>query len=260
MAMIRTVLVVGLLAGLAAGLATAALQHVTTVPLILAAEAYEEAMLPAGAGMALAAHGDATADGDDPGHVHEAEAWSPADGIERTLSTLAATIVSAVGFALVLMAAMIFAGERITATRALAWAAAGFAATGLATGLGLAPELPGSAAGDLLARQAWWFGTALATAAGLYAMLKVRTAPALAIGAALLVVPHLIGAPHPDAYGSTVPAEIAAHFASSSLVVHGVFWALVGAAVGVFWQRLAPDAAILDGDRAIAGPPGREAA
>ncbi len=234
--MLRTVLVVGLLAGLAAGLATAVLQHFTTVPLILAAEAYETA---AADGVALAAHGD-DAPAAVPGHAHGAAAWSPADGIERTLATSVATVVSAIGFSLVLMAAMLLAGERITPARALAFAAAGFAATGLATGLGLAPVLPGSAAGPVLDRQVWWFATAIATAGGLYLMLRVRTAVALAAGAILVALPHLVGAPQAEGYASLVPAELAAHFASTSLVVHAAFWAMVGVATGWLWQRLAP--------------------
>jgi cobalt transporter subunit CbtA len=240
--MFRTILMVGLLAGLAAGIATAALQHVTTVPLIVAAEAYENAgagHLDTGAGTAVATHGpDEAAAGS--GHAHGEEAWAPATAFERTIATSGATIVSGVGLSLVLVALMLLAGERITPVTALAWSAAGFTATGLATGLGLAPELPGSAAAELGARQLWWAGTAAATAAGLYALLKLRTPPAIAIGVGLIVLPHLVGAPHPDGYASTAPAELAAHFAATSLVVHAAFWALVGLSVGFLWQRLAP--------------------
>ena len=61
--MIRAILTVGLLAGLAAGVVDAALQHVTTVPIIIAAEAYEDgAAAPAHDhdAAAPAALGDAT--------------------------------------------------------------------------------------------------------------------------------------------------------------------------------------------------------
>jgi cobalt transporter subunit CbtA len=232
--MIRLVLVAGLLAGLAAGLATAVVQHFTTVPLILAAEAYE-------AGTAVASHDHAPGETRDGGRAHgPAAAWAPADGLERTLSTSIATVVSAVGFALMLIAAMLAAGERIGPSTALAWAAGGFAATGLATGLGLPPELPGSAYSDLVARQAWWFGAAFATATGIYLLLKRPGALAKASGALLLVAPHAVGAPIAEGYASTAPAELAAHFAATSLVVHAVFWALTGAAVGVVWRRLGP--------------------
>jgi cobalt transporter subunit CbtA len=226
--MLKRVFLVGLLAGLVAGLAMAVLQHVTTTPLILAAEVYETA--------AEAAHDH---------HAHDAaapdqdKAWTPADGLERTLSTSVATIVSATGFALILIAAMLLAGEEITPLRALAWAAGGFAATGLATGLGLAPELPGSAGAALLARQIWWIATAFATALGLYLLLRHRAKFAQASGLAFLILPHVIGAPHPHGYASTAPAELAAQFAASSLVVHAALWLMVGLAVGIFWTRTA---------------------
>jgi cobalt transporter subunit CbtA len=233
--MIRLVLVAGLLAGLAAGLATAVVQHFTTVPLIMAAEAYEGDTAVASHDHAPAAAGAAAEDAHDHG---SANAWAPADGLERTLSTGAATVVSAVGFALMLIAAMLAAGERIGPSTALAWAAGGFAATGLATGLGLPPELPGSAYADLVARQAWWFGAAFATALGLWLLIRRPGVLAKAGGALLLVAPHAIGAPAAEGYASTAPAELAAHFAATSLVVHAVFWALTGAAVGIVWRRL----------------------
>ncbi|WP_181704193.1 CbtA family protein [Chthonobacter albigriseus] len=233
--MLKRVLLVGLLAGLAAGLAMAVLQHFTTVPLIMAAEAYEAA--PAG----VATEPAPAATGHDHGamgHEHGGSAWMPADGLERTLSTTVATVVSVMGFALVLIAVLLLAGEEITPTRALAYAAAGFASTGLATALGLAPELPGSAAADLVDRQLWWGATVLATALALYLLIRAKPFWAKPVGVLLLVAPHVVGAPHPDGYASVAPAELAAHFASASLAVHAVMWALVGASVGFFWQRV----------------------
>lgn len=232
--MLKRVLAAGLLAGLVAGLAMAVLQHFTTVPLIMAAEAYEETLVAPLAESAIATHDHGAAAAGD----HDAAAWAPGDGLERTLSTTVATIVSAVGFALVLIAVLVLANERITPRTALAYAMAAFAATGLATGLGLAPELPGSAAAALGHRQVWWFGTAIATAAGLWLILKAPMRFSAPVGVLLLVAPHAIGAPHAEGYASAVPAELAAHFAATSLVVHAVFWAMIGGAVGFFWQRL----------------------
>ena len=59
---------------------------------------------------------------------------------------------------------MLASGDAIDERRAIAWAAAAFVATGLAPAAGLAPELPGMPAADLVARQSWWFLTATATA------------------------------------------------------------------------------------------------
>ncbi|MEJ1157197.1 CbtA family protein [Prosthecomicrobium sp. N25] len=239
--MIGRVLWVGLLAGLVAGLAVAALQHVTTTPLILAAEAYEaqghhHGALPDGGVLRLAhSHGGTATDASAPAPAETS--WKPADGIERTAVTSLATVLTAMGYALILVAGMLVAGDAITVRSALAWGAAGFAATGLATGLGLAPELPGSAAGDLVARQTWWIVTAVATGAGLYGLFRLATVGAKAGGAILIAVPHIVGAPKPAAFESTVPAELAAHFASTSLAVHAVLWLLVAASVALLWER-----------------------
>ncbi|MBI3274829.1 MAG: CbtA family protein, partial [Methylocystis sp.] len=201
--MIQRALAVGVIAGLAVGLAMAALQHVTTTPLILAAEVYETAAEHSHAGEAAT----------------EEQAWAPAEGLERTIATSVATSAAATGYALMLLALMLLAGEPIEPLRGLAWGACAFAATGLATSLGLAPELPGSAAGDLLSRQIWWIATVALTGAGLFALLRMEAPLAKLIGAALIIAPHLVGAPQAAAPASTAPAELAARFAATSLTV-----------------------------------------
>jgi predicted cobalt transporter CbtA len=49
----------------------------------------------------------------------------------------------------------------------------------------------------------------------------------------------MIGAPHPESYSSTAPAELAGHFAAASLAVTAIFWAVLGYASGAFHERLA---------------------
>ena len=56
----------------------------------------------------------------------------------------------------------------------------------------------------------------------------------------MLLAPHVIGAPHPHAFESKVPAELAAQFAALSLVVQALLWAFAGIAVGLLWPRFAP--------------------
>jgi cobalt transporter subunit CbtA len=213
------VLAIGLLAGLVAGLAIAALQHVTTTPLILAAEVYEKS------------------------HIHAepstAQDWKPAEGLERTAATSIATIACAVGYALILLALMLVAGDEIGPRRAVAWAACAFAATGLATGLGLAPQLPGAAETELTARQLWWAATAVATGAGLFALLRCNSVLFKLLGALLIAAPHMVGAPQPAAPESAAPAELAARFAAASLSVQAATWVLAGLLVGLLWRWLA---------------------
>ncbi len=231
--MLTRILSVGLLAGLLAGLLIAAVQQVTTTPLILAAETYEK---PAEVSAASKPHGHQGTEA----HEH-GDGWKPADGLPRFFFTAITTVATAVGVAFMLIAVMVFAGVAIDERRALAWAIAGFVACGLAPAAGLAPELPGAAAGDLVGRQLWWVGTAIATVVALWAFLRADHHPLVRLGAVvLLLAPHFIGAPHPHALESKVPAEIAARFTALSLVLQALLWALVGIGVGLLWPRSAP--------------------
>jgi cobalt transporter subunit CbtA len=231
--MLNRILFAALVAGVAGGLVTAVLQHFTTTPLILEAERYETGGAHEtrfGAPVVFVHDHDGTP-------AAEAAAWAPGDGLERTLFTSLGTIGTTFGFALVLLSVMVLSGAEITARSALAWGLAGFAATGLAPALGLGPELPGSAAAGLVARQAWWIATAAATAAGLWLALRVASPLAILGGLALIVAPHVVGAPHPHDYASAVPSELSARFAAASLVVHAVAWSLTGAVAGYVWQH-----------------------
>jgi cobalt transporter subunit CbtA len=230
--MFRNLVLSAAAAGLAAGLLTAALQQVTTTPIILEAERYE-------GGAAASPHDHAVAAADTSGADHEHETWAPADGVERTVYTSLATMVTGIGFALALLGAMAFIGTRIDARSGLAFGAAGFAAVALAPALGLPPEIPGSGAAELADRQAWWFFAAAATAAGLGALLLGQNLAVRLAGVAAIAVPHLVGAPDPEAFVSTAPAELAGHFAAASLAVNAVFWAALGSASGAIYQRLA---------------------
>jgi cobalt transporter subunit CbtA len=236
--MLMRILATGLVAGVLAGGVVAGLQYVTTTPLILKAETYEKAEggHDHGAGAAVPVHSH---DAATPAHSHgaEAEAWAPEDGLPRTAFTTLATVGAGVGFAFMLLAVLLASGVTPTARTGLAWAAGAFVATGLAPALGLPPELPGSAAAELVSRQIWWIGTVAATGLGLWLIARTSGALTIALGVALIAAPHVIGAPHPHEYSSDVPAEIAGHFTASSLVVHAVLWVLVGAIAGFIWQR-----------------------
>ncbi len=61
--------------------------------------------------------------------------WKPADGIQRTAFTSVATIATAAGFALILLAGMLASGDEITVRKAFGWSLAAFVATGLAPSL-----------------------------------------------------------------------------------------------------------------------------
>lgn len=242
--MVNRVLTVSLLAGFLAGLLIAALQHVTTTPLILKAETYETALRAAEAQQA-AFDGGAKLVLAHSGHESGEHAeWKPEDGLQRTAFTALVTIATAIGFAALLLGGMIAAGDAIDERSALAWAACGFLAFGLVPAAGLAPELPGSAAAELVQRQAWWIATALVTAGGLFVFLRMEAPWLRALAVLAMLAPHVIGAPHPAAPESKVPAEIAAHFAALSLGIQAALWLVTGFAVGVLWPWMSRRAAI----------------
>jgi len=235
--MLKNLILSAAAAGIAAGLVTAALQHVTTTPIIIEAEKYEGGAADHDHAAAVATHDAAGAIAAQDTAAEEA--WAPADGIERTFYTSLASIVMGAGFSLMLLGAMVLSGARIDARAGLGFGVAGFAALALAPALGLPPEIPGSGAAELADRQLWWGFAAAATAGGLAALLLGRHVALQIAGVGLIALPHIVGAPHPAAYASSAPAELAGHFAAASLVVTAVFWAVLGSASGAIYQRLA---------------------
>src|SRR5262249_18446225 len=107
-------------------------------------------------------------------HHHEAEAWQPADGFERTAFTALADVLTGIAFGLLLTAAYALRGQAMDWRQGLFWGLAGFATFTLAPGLGLPPEVPGTESAPLLGRQVWWVATAVATAGGLALIFLTR--------------------------------------------------------------------------------------
>ena len=87
--MFRTMVLSAAGAALVVCLVVSVLQFVTTVPMILYAEQFEEA--------AAGGHDDGAAAEEATAHVHDEAAWSPAEGFERAAYTGLANLV--VGFA-----------------------------------------------------------------------------------------------------------------------------------------------------------------
>ncbi|MFZ5935987.1 CbtA family protein [Pseudomonas sp. HS6-2] len=214
--------------GLLAALLLTLLQSFWVAPLILEAETYETAAPAA----EQHSHGEKAS----AGHSHSEEAWSPADGWQRILSTTGGNLVVAVGFALILAALYSLHEPGRTSTGAL-WGLAGFAVFCLAPTLGLPPELPGTAAADLGQRQSWWVGTAAATALGLALLVFARHGLLKALGAVLLVVPHVIGAPQPEVHESLAPEALEAQFKIASWLTNAAFWVALGLLSAWLYRR-----------------------
>lgn len=222
------IITTALVAGIIAGLFVFAVQSFKLTPLILQAEVYEEAD--------AAKHEAAEAAMSASHHHEEAEAWEPANGIERNGWRLVADLGMSVGFALMLVGAIALRGDAVDARRGALWGMAGFAVFSLAPGFGLSPELPATMAAELGARQLWWISTAIATAAGLYLLVYGKLAISRVVGITLLAAPHIIGAPKPP-LGGVVPTELNAEFAAASLVTMALFWVVLGIASGWLYGR-----------------------
>lgn len=204
--------------GLLAALLLTLLQSLWVSPLILQGETYEQA--PA---VQLHEHAGAA----DAAHSHDAEAWEPENGWQRVLSTTGGNLVVAVGFALMLAALYTLRAPGRT-SEGLLWGLAGFAVFCLAPNLGLPPELPGTQAADLSLRQTWWIGTAASTAVGLALLVFGRSWLLKVLGVAILVVPHIIGAPEPEQHGGLAPEALEHQFIIASLVTNAIFWLGLG--------------------------------
>ena len=206
--MVRALVLSAAAAGLAGGLVAAAYQALVVTPLILEAEVFEHAGEAAGVDLG------------------------------RHLLTSLATIVLAVGGALILLGLMILDGGRITAMRAVLWGAGAFVALALAPAIGLPPELPGMPAADLVERQIWWLATVLATAFGLWTIFRRGGPASIVLGVLVIVLPHVVGAPQPVNHETAVPAGLAAQFVASSLAGSLILWIVVSSVAGAMFDRL----------------------
>ena len=231
-----------MIVGAISGLLYTAVQHVQVIPIIQIAESYEDNPGGPAAVASAAQHQEPAAHGHQ-GHAHDdAATWEPAEGLERTTFTWLTNTLTAIGLAMVLVALMAAtrrAGSLSSMTwkQGLAWGLAGYGAFFVAPALGLPPEIPGTASPALEDRQIWWV------------LAVVRTPPAL-LGPAflkspwrwaallLLVVPHLVGAPHldpGDSHFPTHPPAIAAEltqltwqFVGATAIANAALWLTLG--------------------------------
>ncbi len=210
-------------AGPAAGLIAALLQLAFVQPVLLHAELYESGALVHRGAAAVSAH-------------QEVGGFDPMrDGLSVLFTMLAYT-----GYALLMVAAMSAAearGAAVNARTGLVWGLAGFVVVHFAPGFSLAPEVPGVAAADVFERQVWWFATVAAAAVALWLIAFGRGWTAWGPAVLLLLAPHLIGAPEPDAFTGPVPTELGALFAGRAFGVGMAAWVTLGCFAGFFWRR-----------------------
>lgn len=185
-----------LVAGLLAGTLLTAFQQLDIAPLILEAERHE----------------------------HDASAAQTSS--ERLVGTAIANVSLAIGFALLLAAAMTLHGSRPGWRAGTLWGLAGFIVFFAAPALVLPPELPGMDAAPLALRQAWWVGTAVCSAAGLALLASSRRPPAWIAAAVLLLLPHVLGAQQLPAHH--LPGALVSSFIAWTSLANAVFWLVLG--------------------------------
>lgn len=222
--MFTRILTSALFAGVAAGLIAALLQLAFVQPLLLHAELYESgALVHFGAATNVSAHPEL------PGF----------DAVRDGLSIIFTMLIYS-GYGMILVALMSLAEERgasITPRNGLLWGIAGFVAVHFAPSLSLAPELPGTAAADITARQIWWFAAVIAAAGAMWLIAFGTNWVAWGAAVVLLLAPHVIGAPEPAMFTGPVPTELGAHFASRALGVGMAAWAFLGLFAAYFWAQ-----------------------
>jgi cobalt transporter subunit CbtA len=202
------------------------------VPLILEAEKYEQPAPPAHG------HGETARNPDGQPHAHESRA--PAGGWKRTGFTFLANFLTATAYAALLASAFTLYGRPVSPAASVAWSLGGFAAFSFLPSLGLPPELPGMAAGDLAARQLWWWGSVAASCIGLAALAFAPRWPWKLAGGVVILLPFVVGAPHPDAStgAGAVPPELAARFVVATLGTSLLFWLVLGLGAAFMFARL----------------------
>jgi cobalt transporter subunit CbtA len=207
----RAVLMPALASGIAAGVLAAVLHQLLLVPMILQAEALE-----LGGGQLV--HHD----------------------LARALYTTLFDCLAAFGFALLLAAAFTWRPPS-SWKHGLAWGLAGYASFSLAPALGLPPELPGTQSAALAVREIWWVACALSTAIGLASCVFASDRRVRWFGLALIVLPHVIGAPVSEEVGAP-PDYLGRNFAIGSLAVSFIMWSVIGVVTEVLMRRNAQGA------------------
>ena len=230
----------GVTAGFAAGLFAALLHFAFIQTIIVESELYETGEVVHWGGLAPASEAPAHSEGEDHGSdvsaevvqdSHEHGGGGDASSISRNLLTVLFTGLIYAGYGLIMVAAMQLAAMRgiaISLKDGVLWGIAGFVSFQMAPAMGLAPELPGTVAADLVSRQIWWWATVVATAGSIALIAYGRNMLAYVAGFVLLSLPHVIGAPHIEGYWGYAPPELGSTFSARVLGVGLLVWAVLG--------------------------------
>ena len=166
-----------------------------------------------------------------------ADASTPSSRGRRVFLTGVANVTLAIGFGLLLCAAMHLRGNVTGWRSGVLWGLAGYIVFFVAPSLGLPPELPGTAAAPLAQRQHWWLEAVVASGIGLSLLCFAPRWYGKLAGLVSLLAPHLLGAPHLQNAASAAPAQIADAFVGATALANAVMWISLGTLVGVFYCK-----------------------
>jgi len=226
----RRIIFSAALIGLLTGLLNSGVQMLNVTGIIAQAEIYE-----------IAGTKEAAVGGHGHSHSHAEEVWAPENGAERTLYTFIANILSAIGFAAILLALMNQCQQQgvtqLSLVKGVFWGLAGFLSFFVLPGLGLSPEIPGMQSSGLEPRQLWWVFTVFSSILGL-ALLAFSPLSLKALGATSLILPHVLGAPyidgpefsHPDPSVVEILHNLHQQFMLATGISNLIFWLILGVA------------------------------
>lgn len=228
--MLKNILTSAVFAGASVGVIAALLQFWLVTPALMEGELFE-----------TGARVHFSTDGTTQSEAGHGSIWEEPS---RHFMTIGFNIVTFTGFAFLLVAGFALAdraGHAVTEKQGFVWGLAAFLALQLAPAIGLPPELPGTPAAEVGLRQVWWIATVLCTAVGLSLIAFGANFVALGTGLVLILLPHIVGAPHLDTYFGVAPPELSAHFVGLSLGTAALSWALLGFIAATLWVRAQED-------------------
>lgn len=224
--MFKNILTSAVFAGVAVGALSAVLQLWLITPALVAGELYET-----GERVHFAV------DGSTQSAREMMSIWAEPS---RHAMTIGFNMVTFTGFALLLVVGFALAarsGHNVTARQGFIWGLAGFISVQLAPSLGLPPVLPGTVGPDVELRQAWWIGCVIATGVGLALVAFGSGFLTMGVAVALILAPHIVGAPQLDTYFGVTPPELSAQFAARSLGTSALAWSMLGFLAAWLWTR-----------------------
>ena len=234
--MVRALLLSAIVTGFLSGFVLTLVQRFEVIPILLKAERYEAiGREKSGADKEALEHTD---------HSHTHLAWAPEDGVERFLWTVLANVSLGIGFGLLLCAIYTWCyGEtskgEIRLREGVLWGMGGLVVFFINPALGMPPEVPGNDTAAIEIRQGWWILTVICTAIGLGLIVFQHRTIGVLTGVAFCLLPHAIGAPHPET-NDQIPSELKEAFLGATYLANAIFWVVLGLISAWAFRRFTP--------------------